>query len=176
MNDEEDYFIEDLAKNLEKTKKVNSARIGKHGERELCKVLKTRFEGKSFFRVVGSGNRYSQVNLTEHAKMCLVGDLVCDPTFKFSVEVKWGYKEVDLFNILDGNKKLDSFLEQAEKAAKMQNKQPILCWKKPHKYWLCFVKKDILPTDITYFIQYREWIGLTLDTLLAKDDSFFFVN
>src|SRR5687768_2233678 len=96
MND--DYFIDDVLLNLSRKKeKLNSKDKGKRGERDLCKVLSNRFtDRKGFFRVVGSGAHGHCVTMTEQAKEVLTGDVVCPEGFRFAVECKYGYPDIDL--------------------------------------------------------------------------------
>lgn len=167
----DDFFIEDILNTTQRGKKVNSKDKGRRGELELCKILSKRFGG-SFFRVVGSGNRWSQVTLTEHAKEVLTGDVVCPASFAFAVECKYGYADIDLCTAFSGHKELDKFLEQAEKDADRVGKKPLLCWRKPRQPWLAFLKEDFV-TD--YKLYYRDWVGYALTDVLAKPDEFFFI-
>lgn len=171
MNDD-DFFVEDILDNNVKKKKINSKDKGRRGESDLCKVLSARFVGMAGFnRVIGSGNAWSFANLTEQAKNVMTGDIVCPEGFKFSIECKYGYAQIDLSSSFHGNKELDKFLLQSEKDADRIHRKPMLCWKKPRQKWLAFVKEDL---QYKYKMTYREWSIVSLDTLLEEDDSFFF--
>lgn len=176
----EDFFIDDILENLKpKKKKIDSKDKGGRGERDLCKVLAKRFpDTKGFFRVVGSGNRWSQVNLTEEAKKILTADIVTPENFRFSIECKYGYADIDLSTCFDkGNKDLDEFLIKTEKDANRVNKYPLLCWRKSHKPWICFFKEDggqyISPS---YKLHYRDWTCLSLNVFLSFPDDWFFIK
>jgi Holliday junction resolvase len=173
MNDDDDFFLEDLSKEG-KPKRMNSGRKGKSGERTLAKILSERFVGhEPFSRVIGSGNRWAQVTMTEAAKNVMTGDLVCPAGFRFCIECKYGYDDIDLANALDGgNKQLDSFLKQAEDDAGRAKREPLLCWRKPRQAWVAFTKIEI--PEATYQVRYRDWWGLSLNCLLTQPDSFFF--
>jgi Holliday junction resolvase len=173
----DDFFIDDILENLERKekKKINSKDKGARGERDLCAILLSRFpDKKGFFRVIGSGNRGSQVNLGEHAKQFFTGDISSGSTgFKFSIECKYGYEDIDLSTCFDsGIKPLDVFLEQAEKDAAKVGKLPMLCWRKPRKPWIVFVKET--NKDFSYKLYYKDWICVSLTEFLSQDDSIFF--
>jgi hypothetical protein len=94
VNEDEDFIVDDLLSNLnQKKKKINSKDKGRRGENTVVKTLIARFN-KPFSRTIGSGNRGSQVNLTEEAKQIFTGDLICPHSFIFCVEIKHGYHEV----------------------------------------------------------------------------------
>lgn len=172
-----DYFIEDITKNIERKKKLDSKDKGQRGERELCKILAKRFAGrKGFYRVVGSGSRGKQVQLSEQDEIFFAGDIVAPAGFVFSIECKYGYADIDLGSALEGGSKdLDRFLNQAEKDASRVGKMPMLCWKKPRKNWLVFLKESDISGDFTYKFIYRDWVIVALtDILLKLEDSFFF--
>jgi hypothetical protein len=174
--DDEDFFIDDVLNTLKtKKKKVNSKDKGQRGERDLCKVLADRFPTHTgFFRVVGSGNRWSHAELTEQAKSVMTGDLVCPEGFAFTIECKYGYADIDLCYAFEGgHKEIDKFLEQADKDADRVSKKPMLCWKKPRQPWLAFLKNMDVDTD--YKMYYRNWVVVSLaDILRTQPDEFFF--
>jgi hypothetical protein len=187
-----DADVDDILANAEKGKKkkrINSDRKGKRVELELAKVLNKRFEeilskhadwGR-FSRTVGSGNRWGQkVQLGKKAKEFYSGDMVCPENFKFTIESKGGYEEIDLCSALDGgNAELNSFLEKATDDAKRCDKKPMLIWKKNRKPRLVFVKaKELGVRKIgkkpEYSVHYRDWIGVPYSFIFSLDDSFFF--
>jgi len=172
----EDWNIDDLLGNLNKERKPNtSKRKGSRGERELIKELSSRFSEHQFARVVGSGNRWSQVNLSEEVKEIFTGDIICPPNFRFVVESKFGY-DIDLCSTFEkGNKELDEFLEQAERDSKRIKKEPLLCWKKSRLPWLAFLKTHLVKQErFIYRLHYREWVGVSLAELLQLKDDFWF--
>lgn len=175
---EDDLFVDDVLENLHKKekKKIDSKDKGQRGERDLCAVFSKRFPSqKGFFRVVGSGNRWAQVDLTEQAKRVLTSDVVCPEGFQFSIECKYGYASIDLSTCLEkGHKELDGFLNQAEKDAEKVGKKPMLCWRKPYQPWLTFIKQEHAPKAFPYQITYRDWVGVSLQELFTIPDSYFF--
>jgi hypothetical protein len=96
--DDEDFVVDDILKNKEKKKKkVNGKQKGGRVERELTKILNTRFNCQDFSRSVGSGNRWGQVShLPKHARDVFSGDLIVPANFIFCLESKGGYDGIDL--------------------------------------------------------------------------------
>lgn len=173
FEDYEDFVIDDSLFN-KKSKKINSKKKGNRTELELSKILNKRF-GSGFSRSIGSGNRWSQANLPEHAKDVFSGDLVSPKEFKFVLESKGGYEDIDLNSIfIRGNKELDKFLSQATKDAKRCKKKPMLCWKKKRRPWLCAIlSKDLGENKMLYKLQYKNWTIISLEELLKLEDTFF---
>lgn len=170
----EDFIIEDNIFN--KKNKINSKKKGNRSELALSKVLNKRFGG-GFSRSIGSGNRWSQASLPDHAKQVFTGDLVTPENFRYVIESKGGYDKIDLNLIFNyKNKELESFLEQAKKDAKRCKKKPLLCWKKARMPWVCAIQsKEIRKIEFNISIKYKEWTILNLEELLVLEDSFFFV-
>lgn len=138
INDD-NYEIEDLLSNFNKKKekkKNTSKKKGNRGENELADILKERFD-KKFFRVTGSGNRWSQVDLSEETKGVFTGDIVCPSNFRFILECKYGYSDIELCGIFtSGHKLIDEWMVKAQRDADFLGKHPIICWRKPHYEWL----------------------------------------
>lgn len=182
---EEDIDIENILE--EKPKRIKSGKKGKRVELEVVKDLNARFSGilsknpdwGRFSRSVGSGNRWSQnVHLSKAARDTYSGDIVCPETFRFALESKGGYNDIDLCTAFGGGQaELDSFLKQAEGDAERCGRKPILLWKKDRKPRIAFLKTTDLPDrDFEYSIRYRDWTGIAYDELMKEDDSFFFAN
>lgn len=172
----EDFEIDPIWENDKpKKKKKQSGPKGKRGERGLTKILTERF-GKPFSRVPQSGNRMAQVVLPEHVKEAYVGDIVTPPGFRYCVEVKHGYPEIN-FNLIVGKnaglKLIDGFLEQAVKDAKRVNREPLLCWKEDFMPWICFTRNGAI-RDLHFFLRYGPWVAVSLDQFLTLPDAWFF--
>lgn len=169
----EDLEIENVSKNLEKKKRVNSKKKGNRVELELTKILSAHF-GKDFSRSVGSGNRWGQVsNLPAHAKTTLTGDICPPEGFLWVIECKGGYEDqIDLNSALDdGCAKLDDFIDQSTHDNQQSGRKPIIVWKRSRKPWLAMLKKSDLGNHIAnfpYHLQYRDWVMVPLDKLLKE--------
>jgi hypothetical protein len=178
--DDEDFVVDDIISNRDKSKKakkkVNGKQKGSRVERELTKMLNGRFNCADFSRSVGSGNRWSQVNhLPKHARDVFSGDLIVPGNFKFCLESKGGYDNIDLNSIFHhGSSELDSFLEQSQNDATRCDRKPMLCWKRTRRPWLVFLKTDDLEGRLfKHSIKYGDWTGVSLETLLQIEDGFF---
>lgn len=171
-----------------KNKKIKSGKKGKRVELEVVKDLNNRFEsilnknsswGK-FSRTIGSGNRWGQnVYLSKSAMNNYSGDLVCPENFKFVLESKGGYNDIDLCSCFEkGCSELDSFLNQVSEDSKRTNRKPMLFWKKDRKPRLCFIKiKDIdekLYINFSFYMKYKKWIVINFKDLFSIGDEFFF--
>ena len=175
--DNEGLDVDDiLAEKEKKKKKVDGGKKGKTAERELVKLFIARF-GDGFSRSLGSGNRWGQVkNLPKHAKDTLTGDLCCPKGFKWVLESKNGYDDIDLnLCMLKDNGQLNGFLDQVTKDVKRVDKKPMLLWKKTRRPWLAFVHSEELDGHyFNYKFVYGIWTAVALEKLLELEDTFFF--
>lgn len=178
MNTEEDEIeIDNIIANLDKKKKINGKKKGNRVELQLTKLLTSRF-GLNFSRTVSSGARWSQAKLSEDAKNVFSGDLVVCKGFKFVIECKGGYDDIDMNSLfIDGSKDINAFLEQVTEDSKRCNRKPMLCWKKTRKPWLTFIHKNELTQDqidsFKYILNYEKWVCVSLEELLKFDNSYF---
>jgi hypothetical protein len=174
---DEDFFTDDLLAENKKRKKrkADGKRKGNRVELSLSKVLNQRFGG-GFSRSVGSGNRWGQVaHLPKHAQEVFSGDLIVPKGFKWALESKGGYQDIDLNTVfVGGSKELDGFLEQVTKDSERCGRKPMLCWKRDRKPWLAFVPtKELEGHSFKYRLLYQGWSAVALDELLKLPDEFF---
>lgn len=184
--DNEEFELEDILK--PKVKKIKSGKKGKRVELDLVKKLNDRFNdilcknpdwGK-FSRTVGSGNRWGQnVHLSKKAIDSYSGDLVCPDNFRFVLESKGGYNEIDLCSAFDkGQSELDKFLKQVVDDSKRTNRLPLLFWKKDRKPRLVFIRKQDIITEfyekLNYYMIYNNWVVINFEDFIKLDDQFFF--
>jgi len=170
----DDYDTDDILGNSGGKKRKNSKSKGNRGESLIVKILNKRFNTNGFQRVPSSGARWSQVVVVSKD---YVGDVIYvgNNQFKFCIESKIGYSEIDLCSALDGNlSKIDEFLKQAEKDAKRANKEPLLCWKKDRQPCVAFIKSYLIREPFEYYMIYKDWTATSLANLLQFPDSFFF--
>lgn len=175
IDDFDGYEVEDLLKKGRK-KGTDGGRKGKRTERNLVKILTDRF-GAGFSRSLGSGNRWGQVShLPKHAKETLTGDLCCPPGFKWVLESKGGYNDIDLNGVFHhGSTQLNSFIDQVTNDSQRCGRKPMLLWKRDFKPWLAFVRTpDLNDREFKYMLKYGEWTAVLLDHLLELGDDFFF--
>lgn len=175
--DDSDFVIEDLKDDDSKKKKVDGKAKGNRTELHLCKLLSKKF-GDNFSRSVGSGNRWSQTNLPEHAKQVYSGDVCVPEKFKWVFESKGGYEnDINLANALEGDgiTRLDEFIEQSSKDAGACHRKPIICWKRNRREWLAMVRQDDMVNldKFPYHFHYRDWIMVSLEKLLENTEKSF---
>jgi hypothetical protein len=154
--------------------KVNGKKKGNRTELELTKILTARFN-MPFSRSVGSGNRWSQADLPQHASEVFSGDLICPKNFKFVIESKGGYDSIDMSAVfVNGNSELNGFLKQATADSNRCGRKPMMCWKKTRKPWLAFIMtNELIGHEFEYSLKYKEWTAIALDHLLKLNDDFF---
>lgn len=180
---EDDAEIEDVFK--KRPNKIKSGKKGKRVELELIKILNGRFadllasrpELGKFSRSVGSGNRWGQrVHLSKAASDTYSGDIVCPEGFRFVLESKGGYNEIDLCTALSGQQaELDSFLKQVSDDSERCGRMPMLLWKKDRKPRIAFLRSSDLPAeDFQCSMKYHGWTAVAFDDLMGLEDSFFF--
>ena len=183
---EEELEIENILS--EKTKKIKSGKKGKRVELEVVKKLNTRFniilsknpDIGQFSRTIGSGNRWGQnVHLSKKAMDNFTGDIICPDNFKFVLESKGGYNDIDLCSAFDkGQKELDEFLRQVSDDSKRTGRLPLLLWKKDRKPRLAFLKSSDISYEIyskfEFFMKYGDWIVVSFEDLIGLEDNFFF--
>jgi len=177
MTDNDDFFTDDLivTKKKRKKRKADGKKKGNRTELELVKTFNQRF-GEHFSRSVGSGNRWGQVtHLPKHAQEVFSGDLIVPKGFKWALESKGGYSDLDLNSIfVVGSKELDGFLDQVTRDANRCGRKPMLCWKRDRKPWLAFVPtKELEGHSFKFRLEYREWSAVALQELLKLTDDFF---
>lgn len=174
--------VEDFIGRKPKKKRLNSGVKGKSGERSLCKLFNERFtellnahkDWGEFHRVVGSGNRWSQANLSKNSEEMYSGDILCE-NLKFVIESKNGYDDVDLISMFaEGNKELDSFLQQVTDDSKRCGKKPLLIWKKTRKPHLAFLHLDCHQALFPTTMHYKDWTVVLFEKLLQLPNDFFF--
>jgi hypothetical protein len=173
----DDFFTDDLLvdKKKRKKRKADGKRKGNRVELDLVKIFNERFGG-GFSRSVGSGNRWGQVaHLPKHAQEIFSGDLIVPKGFKWAVESKGGYSEIDIDSVfVGGNKALDEFLDQVTKDAVRCGRKPMLCWKRDRKPWLAFVPtRELAGQTFEYLLSYKKWSAVALETLLKLPDQWF---
>lgn len=181
---EDDLEIENIL-GENKPKKIKSGKKGKRVELELIKSLNERFSkilaerpaaGK-FSRSVGSGNRWGQrVHLSKAASDTYSGDIVCPEGFKFVLESKGGYNDIDLCSAFSGRQaEIDSFLKQVSDDSERCGRMPLLLWKKDRKPRLAFVKsRDLGDRKFSCMMKYGSWSVVLYDDLIGLEDGFFF--
>ena len=130
----------DLSKMRKKVgKKVNSRQKGSAFERKVCKILNTTFNTTEFNRSPGSGAYATTHNLPEYLK--IYGDIITPSNFKFNIECKKGYNNINLYSLLDNSSKFWEFVEKAEKDSLASKKEPMVLYQQDRQPILAIVRK-----------------------------------
>lgn len=188
INDSDDLEIDDISQVSNKKKKIKSGSKGKRGELDIVNELNLRFVDiikanpklGAFSRSIGSGNRFGQkVKLSANSANTFAGDITCPDKFKFVLECKNGYNDIDLCNCYGTScRELDAFLEQVTgdcARPEIAGRKPMLIWKKDRKQKIAFLKKEDIQYDTApVVLLYKGWVGLNLNFVLQNPDSFFF--
>lgn len=172
INDNNDYLLDPLWDKLDKKPKIHSGQKGGRGEKGVINLLTERFK-MPFASVPESGAFASHASLPEELRSAYVGDIICPVKFKWCIECKNGYDDINFDTIFFKgvkNAQLDAFLEQATTDAGRINKKPLLCWKKTGKPFLAFTH-DPLTTE--YCFKYRDWYAVQLVEFLKLPDEVF---
>ena len=161
--------------------KLNSKQKGNRGERELVKVLETRFGKGKFKRTPQSGahvgglNQEMNENLPWEAKITLVSDIITPSNFIFVLEHKY-YEGANFWDLFNEKSELKDWLRQVELDASFVNKQPMLVCKYNRKQRIVYVKKyskicwDF--AKFSFFLDGKTWYCYWLEDLLKLDNVF----
>src|SRR5690349_13296154 len=110
MKDTYEFEEED---NLKFKKKINSKKKGSTFERKVCHILNKHFNTSEFCRSPGSGAFATSHNLPEYLK--IYGDLITPKNFKYCLELKKGYSDINISDLFNKKSKLWEFIEQADR-------------------------------------------------------------
>tara|TARA_R110000824_G_scaffold103208_5_gene245266 strand:- start:1043 stop:1555 length:513 start_codon:yes stop_codon:yes gene_type:complete len=153
---------------FKKKKRVNSRRKGNAFERDIAKLLNTRFNTTDFCRSPGSGAFATTHDLPQYMKVH--GDLITPQYFKFILECKSGY-DVTFEDIFKPKSDLYKFIEQASRDAKRADREWLVVYKKTrHKPFVIVGKKYNLTHNVSINDKYYIY---SLTDFLSLDDSNF---
>jgi|TARA_Y100000310_G_scaffold137913_1_gene136868 Holliday junction resolvase len=167
----------DLSQLRKKPKRKNSRTKGNSFERQVAQLFNDRFNTTEFSRSPGSGAFATTHTLPEHLK--IYGDLITPEGFRFCIECKKGYNNINLYSIYDYKSKLWEFVEQCEKDSKKCDKLPMIVFKQDRKPILIITYKDIF-TNIDKYIQihkedpYRVYRVYLFDDIIKSWDTMWF--
>ena len=125
---EDNYDINKLRK---KPKRKNSRAKGHTFERDVAKLLNNRLGTTEFSRTPGSGAFATTHSLPEHLK--IYGDLITPYKFKYCIECKKGYNNINLYSLYNNSSDIWDFFRQCEKDSKKCCKTPMVILKQDRK-------------------------------------------
>ena len=167
--------IYDLKNLRKKPKRKNSRTKGNTFERQIAKILNDRFNTTEFSRSPGSGAFATTHSLPEHLK--IYGDLITPEKFKFCIECKKGYNNLNLYSLYNYSSEFWKFIEQSEKDAEKCSKLPMVIFKQDRQPVLAIIPKDISFEENIKYIEihknktYRVYL---FDELIKCWDSMWF--
>lgn len=181
----DDQEIDNILANMMKKKGVKSGPKGKRTERGLVKVLNERFakvinehpDWGAFSRTIGSGNRWGQkVSLNETQMQVFSGDIAVPSHFRWTLESKGGYNDVDLNSAFEkGHRQIDEWITQVGDDSVRCGRKPMIVWKKDHKPRVVIMKVvDVPNIPLPYRMLYREWMIIPFEAIIKMEDGFFF--
>jgi len=167
-----------------KTKAVNGKSKGNSFERKIANLLSDRFKGylkedKGFRRNPDSGSFFGGSNTrrqeTHNLDYAVFGDLICPRNFKYALECKH-YKSAPTFQSVFDQQvtQWDGWLVQAKQDSINAGKEMMLIVKYNNVKEIAFLSKPLKDTD--YQLRYKEYYVYKLESVLAHEDAFFFVN
>jgi len=167
----------DLKKLRKKPKRKNSRAKGHTFERDVAKLLNDRFNTTEFSRTPGSGAFATTHSLPAHLK--IYGDLITPYKFRYCIECKKGYNNINLYSLYNNSTEVWDFLRQTVKDSEKCGKIPMLIMKQDRKPILAFIPTDEAETNlkikgITYMsISYEtdKWNIYQFGDLLGLNDS-----
>ena len=107
----------------------------------------------AFSRTPGSGAFATTHSLPEHLK--IYGDLITPYKFKYCIECKKGYNNINLYSLYNNSTEIWDFLRQCEKDSKKCGKIPMVILKQDRKPILSFIptneaEHNIKITELSY--------------------------
>lgn len=155
--------------------KINSKQKGSAFERDLAKILESRF-GEGFRRVPYSGamfggkNFHRSLGQRDDVKEIMSGDLIAPEKFPFTVEAKF-YKDLAFHQILEGKcTLLDTWIAQAEQNIVLSKKELLLVIKLNNKgIFVCFNEKLLNePKIFENRFHYGKYVVISMNEFLHK--------
>lgn len=162
---------------LKKKKKVNSRAKGNRFENKIAKILNERFNTKEFCRSPGSGAFATTHTLPSYLK--IYGDLITPEKFKFVLEIKKGYNEEKVSDLLNPKSQIFNMIAQAHRDSKKSSRKFILIIGQDRREPVAITNELNLPVKGPSFKGSFEDLEVSmfrLIDLLSIKDSYFFLN
>jgi len=131
---EDNYDLKDMRK---KPQRKNSRAKGHGFERQVAKLLNDRLDTTEFSRTPGSGAFATTHTLPDHLK--IYGDLITPEKFRYCIECKKGYNNINLYSLYNNSSEIWDFLDQSRKDSQKCQKIPMMLLKQDRKAILAFI-------------------------------------
>ena len=153
-------------KNLRKKPKRKNSRAKGHGfERDIAKLLNNRFNTTEFSRTPGSGAFATTHSLPAHLK--IYGDLITPYKFRYCIECKKGYNNINLYSLYNNSSEVWDFLRQTQKDSQKCGRIPMMILKQDRKPALAFIPQYEAETPRKIDIH-----GLSYMSIIYKKDKY----
>ncbi len=139
---------------LKKKKRKNSRTKGSTFERSIAKTLNDRLNTTEFSRSPGSGAFATTHTLPEHLK--IYGDLITPQNFKYCIECKKGYNNLNLYSLYNYSSEWWGFLEQCEKDSDKCGRIPMVIFKQDRQPTLAIVPSHVQTNKLQPYIEIRK--------------------
>jgi len=136
---------------LKKKKRKNSRAKGSTFERHIAKILNHRFKTTEFSRSPGSGAFATTHTLPEHLK--IYGDLITPQNFKYCIECKKGYNNLNLYSLYNYSSEWWSFLDQCRKDSEKCGRIPMVIFKQDRQPVLCIIPDYVKTLERLQYIE-----------------------
>lgn len=163
----------DISKIKSKGKRINSRTKGNSFERKVCNILNKRFNTDHFNRSPGSGAYATIRNLPKEYQ--IHGDLITPSNFKFSIECKKGYNDVNIDSLLNKKSSIWKFIDQAINDSRKSNKLPLIVYQQDRRDILILAQVGVFVKKKKK-ISFPGWEIYTLKDALGFEDSEWFVD
>ena len=147
---EDNYDIKSLRT---KPKRKNSRAKGNTFERDVAKLFNNRLNTTEFSRSPGSGAFATTHSLPDYLK--IYGDLITPSKFRYCIECKKGYNNINLYSLYNNSSDIWDFFRQSEKDAKKCCKIPMVILKQDRKPILAAVPSRLC-SEIIKGVSYIE--------------------
>lgn len=153
---------------LKKKKKKNSRAKGSTFERQVAKLLNERLGTTEFSRTPGSGAFATTHSLPDHLK--IYGDLITPQNFKYCIECKKGYNNINLYSLYNNSSDLWKFINQCQKDADKCGRKPLVIFKQDRQPTLAILPYNVVPTSKYYTLTLSDKDGMYKYTIYLFDE------
>ena len=162
---------------LKKKKRVNSRAKGNRFENKIAKMLNKRFGTEEFCRSPGSGAFATTHTLPSYLK--IYGDLITPERFKYVIEIKKGYNEERVSDLLNPKSQIFNMIAQAHRDSKKSSRKFILIIGQDRRDPMAITNELNLPvrgSSVAGIIGDVQIEMFRLDELLQIPGSHFFLD
>jgi len=119
-------------------------------------------------------------SLPDHLK--IYGDLITPQNFKYCIECKKGYNNINLYSLYNDSSDFWKFINQCQKDADKCGRKPLVIFKQDRQPTLAILPYNVVPTSKYYTLTLSDKEGMykytiyLFDELLKSEPSSFWVT